>query len=67
MAYFLPGKIFGHSNHVLRVQLAIKNNLSVARSQVDFAGIYAPEPGMIIKTGEKQIQSLCLYGLTERK
>lgn len=67
MAYSLLSKIFGHSNLVLRVQLAINNDLSVARSLVDFAGIYAFEPCMFIETGEKQIQALGLYGLAERK
>lgn len=63
----LLSKIFGHSYLVLLVQLAINNDLSVARPLVDFAGIHAFEPCMFIETGEKQIQALGLYGLAERK
>ncbi len=67
MAYSLLSKTFGHSNQVLRVQFAINNDLSVARSQVDFAGIHTFEPCMFIEAGEKQIQALGSHRLAERE
>ena len=52
---------------ILSIELAIYHDLPLTRTQIDFLAIDSSEPTMLVKTGEKEIQTLGLHGLADRK